>query len=190
MFLLQILQKKNLHNKNNLGQILKYNNYIKNLKKKISLLQDLKRKKNYKKLSIFFKNKKTFPVIKQDLILYKMNITLSKKNTIVYVTDVKGNLKLFQSTSSLNITGKQKTSQPAALFKVLKIILSKGDFLQNKPIALHCNNVKKRYIVFLLTILENILFIKVIRIYNFLIPHNGCRPKKLKRKKRRKLEFN
>lgn len=190
MFLLQILKKKTLHNKNNFGQILKYNNYIQNLKKKLGLLQELKQNKNYKKLSLFFKNKKTFSAVKQDLILYKINITLSKKNTIVYVTDVKGNLKLFQSTSSLNITGKQKTAQPAALFKVFKIILSKADFLKNKPVALHCSNVKKRYIVFLLTILENILFIKVIRIYNFLIPHNGCRPKKLKRKKRRKLKFN
>jgi ribosomal protein S11 len=189
MFLLQILDKKKLTIKNNLLPILKRKNYINNLKKKISLLKKLKKQKNYKNLRLFLTKKYNNSIIQQDLIMYKLNVILTNKNTIIYVTDIKGNLKFFQSTSFLNITGKQKTAQPAALLKVLKILLSNTNFLKNKPIALHCNNVKKHYVIFLINILENILFIKVIRIYNFLIPHNGCRPKKIKRKKRRKFKF-
>ena len=190
MFLLQIINNKKLTDKINLFQILKHKDYIKNLKNKVFLLKKLKEQKNHKNLRhILTKNYKDSN-IKQDLIMYVINVTLTNKNSIIYVTDIKGNLKTSYSTSSLNITGKQKTTQPTALLKVLKLFISNAEFLKDKPIALHCNNVKKRFIVFLINLLENILFIKVVRVYNFLIPYNGCRPKKIKIKKRRKIKFN
>nr|YP_009495525.1 ribosomal protein S11 [Psammoneis japonica]AWQ64255.1 ribosomal protein S11 [Psammoneis japonica] len=162
--------------------ILKYKNYIKNLKNKTFLLKKLKKQTSYKNLKFELDRHYKSVDVQQSLIMYVINITLTNKNTIIYVTDIKGNLKFYQSTSTLNMTGKQKTKQPGALLRVLKEFLSNAAFLKNKPIALHFNNVKKRFILLLINLLKNILFVKVIRIYNFLIPHNGCRPKKIKRR--------
>jgi len=153
-------------------KILNYKNFINNLEKKILMLK----KNNLLNLKI-----------KKNLINYIINVKLTKKNILLYVTDIKRNLKIFKTTNSL---GLKKIKQQNVLLKLLKIFLLKSNFLKNNFIALHLINLNKYFINLLIKILENILFIKIIKIYNFLTPHNGCRPKKLKRKKKQKLKFN
>lgn len=71
-----------------------------------------------------------------------------------------------------------------ALVNIFKVLLLKVGFLRNAPVAIHFKNTKAFYQSFLIKALKDKLFIKSIQSYN-LSPHNGCRPKKLKRIKRR-----
>lgn len=193
MFLLQIVNnsKINLSNNNKTIPFLTLSNkkHLKFLQNKIILLKQALQEKDKTKL---LTSKKKIDVItmKDTLLVYIIHIVLTNTNTLLYVTDIKGNLKHFQSIVSVNITGKnQKTKQPNAILKLLKFFILKSKFLENKPIALHFKNVNKKLLVMLTKILENIFFVKVIRTYNFSLPHNGCRPKKIKRKKHRNTKF-
>lgn len=118
------------------------------------------------------------------LINYIINVTLSQTNTIVNVTDVAGNPKISISAGLVNLTKRQKKKQPMALVNIFKVLLLKVGFLRNTPVAIHFKNTKAFYQSFLIKALKDKLFIKSIQSYN-LSPHNGCRPKKLKRIKRR-----
>lgn len=190
MFLLHIKNKRKWNKNSNFFRILKHREYIEILKNKLFILQGFKQQKFIKSLSPALNKPVTNNnFIREDLISYVINIVLTNKNTLIYVTDVQGTLKYFQSAVSLNISGKQKTKQPNTLFKLLKSLIINCKFLKNKPIALHFKNVNKRLLVSLIKILENLLFIKIIRVYNFLTPHNGCRPKKIKRNKHINVKF-
>jgi len=136
-----------------------------------------KKYKNFKKISDNIKNK-------QNLINYIININLSKTNTIVNVTDINGNPKVIISAGLIKFKSSQKTMQPSAILNVLKTLFLKAMFLNNKCVALHFKNTKVYYESLIINLLKTKVFIKSIRSYN-LYPHNGCRPKKLKRFKKR-----
>jgi ribosomal protein S11 len=121
---------------------------------------------------------------KENLISYIININLSPTNTLVNVTDVKGKPKVSFSAGLIHLTKRQKKTQPMALISIFKILLLKARFLKNKPVALHFKNTKVFYESLIVRVLKDRLFIKSVQSYN-LSPHNGCRPKKLKRIKRR-----
>ena len=84
------------------------------------------------------------------------------------------------SAGSLNLTKFQKKTQPMALLSIFKVLLLKAKFLKNRPIALHFKNVKRFHESFFINILKTKLFIQSFQSYN-LVPHNGCRPKKIKK---------
>ena len=117
---------------------------------------------------------------KQNLVRYIVHINLTSTNTLVSVTDIKGNVRLFYSSGQVNLKGKQKTKQPAALINILKRILVKAKFMQGEPLAIHFKNTRSHYERFIVKMLKTKFFIKTIRSYN-MQPHNGCRPKKIKR---------
>jgi ribosomal protein S11 len=100
------------------------------------------------------------------------------------VTDIKGNPKISLSAGLINLTKRQKKTQPMALINIFKILLLKARFLKDNPIALHFKNTKPYYESLIIRVLKDKLYIKSIQSYN-LSPHNGCRPKKIKRIKRR-----
>ena len=135
---------------------------------------------NKHKDSFDFKNKST----KKNLISYIINVNLSLTNTLVNVTDIDGNPKIALSAGLVNLTKTQKRTQPMALINIFKALLISARFLLNKPVALHFKNTKAFYESLIIKALKDKLFIKSIQSYN-LSPHNGCRPKKLKRIKRR-----
>ena len=118
------------------------------------------------------------------LINYIININLSLTNTLICVTDTKGRILLSFSSGLVNLTKRQKKSQPLALITIFKVLITKAKFLKNKPVALHFKNTKSFYESIIIKTLKDKLFIKTVQSYN-LTPHNGCRPKKLKRIKRR-----
>lgn len=134
-----------------------------------------------KNLSSFSLNNKP---AKENLISYVINVNLSPTNTLVNVTDVNGNPKMSFSAGLIKLTKRQKKAQPMALINIFKVLLLKAKFLTNKPVALHFKNTKVFYESLIIKALKDKLFIKSIQSYN-LSPHNGCRPKKLKRIKRR-----
>jgi ribosomal protein S11 len=119
-------------------------------------------------------------------ILYVIHVSILKKNTTIQVTDTKGQLKLFCSASfSLKLSGKQKMMQPKVLISLLKYFLGKAYFLKNKLTALHVKCISKNLLKLVIQRLKKKINIKTINYSNF-FPHNGCRPKKIKRLKHKK----
>ena len=149
--------------------------------KVIKLLNFLKKNKSYKtKLSAKSKFSNNSLKINQNLISYVVNVVLSPTNTYVNVTDLNGNVLISVSAGSLNLTKFQKKTQPIALLSVFKVLLYKAGYLKSFPVALHFKNVKRFHESFLINLLKTKLYVKSFQSYN-LSPHNGCRPKKIKK---------
>merc|ERR1712194_482843 len=146
--------------------------YLKKLKENHS--KDLSLKK-----SAFSNDKETG--LQDFVIAYIISISFLKANTTIHVSDTKGNLKLFYSAGSVELSGKQKRKRRIAVSKLISLVLKKANFLGQKPIALHLNNVNF-YKNLIIRKLKRNLYIKVIKILNQ-TPYNGCRKKKLRRKK-------
>lgn len=124
-----------------------------------------------------------------DLLYFIVNIRFSNTNTIIIITDIKGNLKYYCTSGLIKLSGKQKKRQPTAIILLLKKMLTQIKILSNKPVALHFKNVPLKYEFLIIKLLKKTLFLKTIRSYN-LQPCNGCRPKKIKRIKRKRHFFN
>jgi ribosomal protein S11 len=172
----------NISNKLKLTLLEKEKFYIKNLFNQINQLEQIK-KKNYKELGQKSMENNNF--LKQDLtVYYIINISFLKANTTIHLSDIKGNIKLFYSAGDIGLKGKQKTKRRIAISKLIVILLKKAPFVNKKPVALHLNNIKfyKRLII---KQLKRNLFIKIIKSFN-LTPYNGCRKRKIRRKKHTK----
>ena len=154
--------------------------YVKNLLDQVNSLKNQK-EVNYKDVGLtelYQKDKTT----SQDLmIMYIINISFLKANTTIHVSDIKGNVKLFYSAGSVGLTGKQKKKRRLAVSKLIALIMKKATFLGQKPIALHLNNVNF-YKSLIVKKLKRTLYIRIIKSFNQ-APYNGCRKKKLRRKK-------
>ena len=163
-----LLQKEKLYVENLLNQVI----YLKKLK-----ANDYKNL-GVKKSTIHYNRE----INAQDfMVVYIINISFLKANTTIHVSDINGNLKLFFSAGSVELTGKQKKKRRIAVAKLISLLLKKASFLGRKPIALHLNNVNF-YKNLIVRKLKRNLYIKVIKIFNQ-TPYNGCRKKKLRRKK-------
>lgn len=149
-----------------------------------SKLYLLKKFKKVKLLSLLRNQKKS----SENVISYIIGISLTNTNVNIYVTDIKGNVKLLASAGNLGLNGKQKTKKPAVIIKLLRLVLTKMAFLNTGYIALHLKNFTEFYVSFIVSLIKKHLNIELLRVFNNK-PHNGCRPKKLKRKKRKKLSF-
>jgi ribosomal protein S11 len=153
--------------------------YIKKLQDKIILLNNIK-EKNFKILdSQISTNKKSNG--ENYLISYIIDITFSPTNTLLHVTDPLGNLKFFCSAGSLNFTGKAKRSRFLVFREMYNTLVSKLKFLKGKPIAVHLKNVGSAKF-WILKKLKKKFFIRVVRNFS-LYPYNGCRKRKMRRKK-------
>ena len=155
--------------------------YVKNLLNRIHRLKKLK-ENNYKTLSVQKSSYNKAVNDNQDLIVtYIIGISFLKANTTIHVSDTKGNIKLFYSAGSVGLAGKQKKKRRIAISKLISLLLKKATFLGKKPLALHLNNVNF-YNSLIVNKLSESLYIKVIKSFNT-APYNGCRKKKLRRKK-------
>jgi ribosomal protein S11 len=155
--------------------------YVENLLNQVIYLKKLKTS-NYKSLGrkkfTIYNNKEN----SQDfMVVYIINVSFLKANTTIHVSDICGNLKLFFSAGSVDLTGKQKKKRRIAVSKLISLLLKKANFLNQKPIALHLSNVNFYKNVIVRKLKRN-LYIKIIKIFNQ-TPHNGCRKRKLRRKK-------
>lgn len=156
--------------------------YVENLLSQVAYLKKLKTN-NYKSLGVekfaIYNNNK---INSQDfMVMYIISVSFLKANTTIHVSDTKGNLQFFYSAGSVALTGKQKRKRRTAVSKLITLILKKAIFLGKKPIALHLNNVNF-YKTLIIRKLKRNLYIKIIKIFNQ-IPYNGCRKRKLRRKK-------
>jgi len=115
------------------------------------------------------------------LIKYIIDVTFSRTNTFVHVMDFSGQLKFFCSAGTLNYKGKSKKARYSVFRDIYRVLVSKLRFLKGQPVALHLKNVSfaKFWII---KLLKKKFYIKVVR--NFITyPYNGCRKRKMRRKK-------
>lgn len=157
--------------------------YVKDLKTKISSLSAI-RKTNYKLVNaeLFSHDIKSFK--DDNLVTYIIDINFSRSNTFVQVMDFSGKLKFFYSSGSFNYSGKSKKARYIVFRDFYRVLVSKLKFLRGKPIALHLKNVgyNKFWIV---KKLKKKFFIKSVKSF-VSYPHNGCRKRKMRRKKFKK----
>lgn len=131
--------------------------------------------------------KNSYSRVKQErrsFIDYVMDINLSPTNTLITITNSDGDPKKVFSAGSVGLVKQQKRKQPTALIRIFKVLLLKSPFLKGKPVAVHLRNTKNFHKSLILKMLKSRLFIKSVQTFN-LLPHNGCRPKKIRRIKRR-----
>ena len=140
-------------------------NYLKEITNK-----NLKTKKN------FVLKKNTYKVIHYNLI-----INFSINNIIMYVKSINGNIIIKASSGLLKYSGSQKRNKHA-LLNILNILKNENNFLANKKFILYIKGSRKNYNNLIIKYFKKHFKISILKINN-LTPHNGCRPKKLKRLK-------
>jgi len=182
MFLSHIIKKNKKKTYYNLIKYLKLNAYKKKIDTKVSFLNQINEKNKVKNLSLVRNN--IFSIKSKNLIKYIISINLLEKNTFINVTDIKGKLRFFRSAGFVELKGKRKIKQPLALNSLINSLKSEAKFLYNEPIALHITNVNFSSYNYVLAKLEEKFFITFIRVFAS-TPHNGCRPRKIKRGKKR-----
>lgn len=149
--------------------------YILKLKNKVSYLN------NIKNSSDIWYNQNQKIAKEHYLVKYIIDITFSKTNTLLHVTDFAGNLKFFCSAGSFNYNGRSKKSRRAILKDFYKTLVLKLQFLKSQPIALHLKNVRsEKFWIF--KHFKKKFFVKTIKVFNT-YSYNGCRKKKIRRKK-------
>uniref|UniRef100_UPI003002C5F8 ribosomal protein S11 n=1 Tax=Cocconeiopsis kantsiensis TaxID=3082010 RepID=UPI003002C5F8 len=155
-------------------------NYLQNLKNKTVNLTNIK-KQNYKYVNLILKTH--IDLIKTDTVFYIINICFfSNSNVFFHIMSPSGFSKSFFSAGSfLSDSKKSKKSVVKFIFHILS---KRFHSLKNKTVALHLKNIG--FIRFrVIKKLKKKFFIKVIQkvsSYSF----NGCRKRKVRRKKFKK----
>ena len=171
--------------------------YFKTFKQKIKnnliLFKNLKKQRNEEKMKkrFFIQSlEKTVNYKFKNLIRFVIGVSANRNNVIVYVTDIKGKLFYYKTSGMLGLLKKQKKRSVHIILRLLKILITDNQYLKNNFIStLHLKNINKKLVIVILNFLsKNSIHIKNIKIKNHQ-PHNGCRPKKVRRKKRKKISF-
>jgi ribosomal protein S11 len=192
MLLLQI--QKNLINKKKFFKILHLKKVILMIKKRIKSTKILKKTKEKKILRININlnrnindDSSTFMYDSEKLIHFIIGITAQKINTIVYLSDIKGTIKLYCTTGSLRVKKKQRKKKVPTLVRLFNYIVPKMSKIINKRnVALHLNNISEKHGSFAISYLKKHFDLQFIKLRND-TPHNGCRPRKLNFKKNRRI---
>lgn len=191
MFLLQTIKNYKLRKKKDLFNVFYYEILINKIEKQVLDLIKIKEEGfNNESKQVFINNNLKDNYKSEGLVTLILGVSVYKTNIIVYLTDVKGKVRYYNTSGILGITKKQKRKTISVILKLLKVLVAENNYLNKDiEIALHFKNLNKRTCFVITTFLtKNLTNMKVIKISNNQ-PHNGCRPKKIKRKKRRKILF-
>ena len=109
------------------------------------------------------------------LISYIIIVNVSKRNSSILITDRTGKKKSFYTSNNLGFTKTQKHTMIAMLRKMVY----NYKYLNNKNSIVIFKGLR-RYHKLIIAKLKKKLNVKAI-IYNKSLPHNGCRPKKIRR---------
>jgi ribosomal protein S11 len=103
--------------------------YVKNLLNQITYLKKFK-ENNSKK---YFLSSTKGANLQDFMIVYIINISFLKANTVINISDTQGNLKLFYSAGAVELSGKQKKKRRIAVSKLISLVLKKTTFFGSKP---------------------------------------------------------
>jgi ribosomal protein S11 len=120
-------------------------------------------------------------------VAYIVYVVQNKTSLAMHITNSEGNLIYSATPHSAGFSGKAKQRAQASIVKkFLSVLLTSNQvaFLKSKPIALHLTNIGfiKQWLI---KKLKKTFFIESVRIFTT-VPFNGCRKKKLRRKKIKK----
>lgn len=160
--------------------------YLKKMQNKVRLLNELK-ETNLKKVGSSF-SKKAMKTSKNIFVVYIIEIFFSKKNTLFHISDCSGNVKFSYSGGSFQEKGKSKTFRLVMLKKFYRMLISKLKFVKKVPVAIHFKNADFNKFWFLKKLRKK-LFVTVVKNFNN-YPYNGCRKKKMRRKKFKSKSLN
>ena len=175
---------------NSLNINLNLNNFLKDFSSKKQYIKKLKshanslsliKQQNYRLLDNQFSSVQLKGLFTDHIVMYIIDITFSRSNTFLHVMDSAGHLKFFASAGHFKHKGKNKKFRFNVLKNIYRVLVTRLDYLKGKPIALHLKNVgfNKFWII---KKLKTKFFIKTIKSFT-LFPFNGCRNKKVRRKK-------
>ena len=153
--------------------------HLKKIQNKVCVLSELK-EKNYKKANSQLPMKSIF-LQSMTFVMYIIEISFSKKNTLFHISDFSGNIKFFYSAGSFQQKGKGKIARSLILRKFYRFLVSKLKFIKKFPVAIHFKNTDSNMFWFLKK-LKKKFFITVVKHF-IQYPFNGCRKKKIRRKK-------
>ena len=162
-----------------LSQLKTNKQYSNQLKKQSIFLTKIK-EKDYKFLPLNLNKNNQLNI---SLAMYNLNIKFSRSNTLFSITDCSGNTKFFYSAGLFNFKGRQKISRALVLKSFYKILILKLKFLRNKPLCITFKNVGFNSFWFLKKLRQKFFIVSVKSFSSY--PYNGCRRKKIRRKKRR-----
>lgn len=153
--------------------------YKRNLIKRNKVLKPKISFKKYDKFPNFFQNSS----LRQDVtnigqgIIY---LKASQNNTIITLTNLKGKVVYVRSCGCLGFHGKKKRSTKFAIESSLLAVVQKAKESGWKKVAVYLNGFAKGRFYILNCLKKGRLKFSIIRDITP-IPHNGCRPKKLRR---------
>ena len=153
--------------------------YLKKIQDQAYFLNELK-EANSKKVGLKFSNKFVKP-LNSVYVMYIIEISFSKKNTLFHISDCSGNIKFFYSAGTFHQTGKAKIARSIVLRKFYRLLVSRLKVIKKFPIAIHLKNVDSNMFWFLKKLKKKFLITLVKHFNNY--PYNGCRKKKIRRKK-------
>lgn len=193
MFLLQTIKSYKLGGKEYLLKVLDLETLTKKIRTKIISFEKTKQQKKLEKTKKIKIQREPVRAIGHKLgrlVSLVVGVSIQKNNVIVYLTNVKGKLLYFKTSGMLGISKRQKRKSVLVTLRLLKmLVLDNVKVKKNLPTALHLKNMSRRTSSVVTKFLsKNFTNVDVIKLKNNL-PHNGCRPKKIKRKKRKKLYF-
>lgn len=152
--------------------------FMSDLKKRSNLLNTLWGiKKQYPHLLV----KNTNSNNKNFLISYIIEVSYTKTNMFLYLKNPDGKLLVFCSSGFTLKKKRDKENQKVILDIFFDTLIQKKVVL-NKPVALHLMNTGKQRKK-IIKKFQKFFYIRVLKIFN-LYPHNGCRQRKLKRRKK------
>lgn len=187
MFLLHIKTEK--IKRRDLLQSIYLKNFIKNVNMYVFFIMKLKEIKRFVNLRLIISKFKNSDFKSKNTVKYILGISLYNTNIIVYLTNIKGIVKFFCTAGFLGIKKIQRNKKIAILIKLIKFTMLNVIFISKKDsIALHLKNCNQQIGNAVSSFLTKYYNFELIRISNSHC-HNGCRPKKIKRKKKRKLNF-
>ena len=168
----------------NLNQFLSFINLKKQYLKNIKPVAEFVKNTNFRKIDNLFSLNNKILAKEADLVAYIIDIKFSRSNTLLHVMDFTGKLKAFYSAGSVGYSGKNKKSRYAVFRDLYRILTSNLLFLKGKPVCLHLTNARTSRF-WIVKKMKKRFFVVSTKIFNS-YPHNGCRKRKVRRKKFKK----
>ena len=156
--------------------------YLKKIQNKAYVLRQLK-EISYKQLNSQFLIEPSF-LQDTTCVMHVIDISFSKKNTLFHVSDFLGNVKFFYSAGSFQQKGKGKAARSMVLRQFYKLLVSKFKFVRKVPLAFHFKNADFN-ISWFLKKLKKKFFVRIVKHFTY-YSYNGCRKRKIRRKKFKK----
>jgi len=117
-------------------------------------------------------------------ITYFFIFKISYSNCMVHIVDCKGNIIYQINSGLLGFQGKQKSGRYAIL-AVLNELTKYEKMLKPFEVSVVFLGLVKKHSAFITNKIKKNFKVKIIKCYN-MHPHNGCRPKKIRRLKNKK----